>query len=92
MREDVRYSDDWEEAPDPQCGACGAIGGEVSLLFIPGGWGWKDDKQDGRLGLCANCGQHDERYRERFQYYFGDVKFVSDTDSGGSTDTSGAGA
>lgn len=68
------------------CGSCGASG--VGLFFIPGGWGWVDDEQDGRMGLCLPCGQTNEKYREKFHGHFGEVRMVSDSDSASSTDTS----
>jgi hypothetical protein len=78
----------WQKAegidpPDPQCGVCGQVGG--SLFFISGGWGWNDDQHDGRLGLCLNCGQTNEKYREKFSRHF---TVVSDSDSAHSTDAS----
>lgn len=68
------------EQPEPQCGGCGRA--DIPLFFIPGGWGWTDDLQDGRIGLCLDCGQSDERYLDQFRAHFGDIKFISDSDAG----------
>lgn len=79
-----------EEPGRPCCGNCGKPADEIVLYYVPGGWGWNDDKQDGRLGLCAACGQTEERYRERFVEAFGVqpyTLYVSDSDQAGARET-----
>lgn len=76
-----------DEKPEPQCGNCGRPGSaDVPLFHVAGGWGWKDDEQDGRLGLCMTCGMGSERFTARFTEAFGNVVFIRDTDSGHSRD------
>jgi hypothetical protein len=74
-----------EEPREPECGGCGGTGG--SLFFIPGGWGWADDLHDGRIGLCTGCGTADPRYREKFREHFGDIRFISDSDTASSEES-----